>query len=416
MNMNSNWLGSSGRRALFAALLAGVALGAGGVAWSSGEIAGGPISIPAATNQPGFADLVARVRPAVVEITVTERAARMAREEIPENAMPGFRGNGQDAMPDFPDSPFGDMFQQFFGRRGQMQDQAERGGGRALGSGFVIDPAGYIVTNNHVIRNSTRIKVTLSDGSEYPAKIVGHDPKTDLALIKIDAGRRLPYVAWGDSNNARTGDWVVAMGNPYGLGGTVTAGIVSAHDRDIHSSAYDDYLQIDAPINPGNSGGPVFDQAGHVVGIDTAIYSPSGGSVGIGFAIPSNLAKNIVAQLREHGSIERGWLGVSMQQMTPDMAKAVGIRPDQGVMVASVQANSPAAHAEVRQGDVITGFNGVAIKAPRDLAVAVANLPAGRTATMAVWRDGRMHDLSVTMGTQPQENVAAADEGTPQDD
>lgn len=410
MNMNSNWLGSSGRRALFAALLAGVALGAGGVAWSSGEITGGPISVPAASNQPGFADLVARVRPAVVEITVTERAPRMAREEIPE-----------DAMPDSPsqDSPFGNMFQQFFGRRGQMQDQADRGDngpGHALGSGFVIDAAGYIVTNNHVIRNSTRIKVSLSDGSEYPAKIIGHDPKTDLALIKIDAGRRLPYVAWGDSNNARTGDWVVAMGNPYGLGGTVTAGIVSAHDRDIHSSAYDDFLQIDAPINPGNSGGPVFDQAGHVVGIDTAIYSPSGGSVGIGFAIPSNLAKNIVAQLRQHGSIERGWLGVSMQQMTPEMAKAVGIGADQGVMVASVQTNSPAARAEVRQGDVITGFNGVAIKAPRDLAVAVANLPAGRTATMAVWRDGRMHDLSVTMGTQPAENVAATDEDTPRDD
>ncbi len=409
MNIHSNWLGSSGRRALFAALLAGVGLGAGGVAWSSGEIAGGPISVPAAANQPGFADLVARVRPAVVEITVTEQAPRMAREEIPENAMPDpFNGD---------DSPFGDMFQQFFGRRG-MQDQADRsdrGPGHALGSGFVIDPAGYIVTNNHVIKGSTRIKVTLSDGSEYPARIIGHDPKTDLALIKIDAGRRLAYVAWGDSNNARTGDWVVAMGNPYGLGGTVTAGIVSAHDRDIHSSAYDDFLQIDAPINPGNSGGPVFDQAGHVVGIDTAIYSPSGGSVGIGFAIPSNLAKNIVTQLREHGSIERGWLGVSMQQMTPDMAKAVGIDADQGVMVASVEPNSPAAHAQVRQGDVITGFNGTAIKAPRDLAVAVANLPAGRTATMAVWRDGRMHDLSVTMGTQPAEKVAATDEDTPQD-
>jgi serine protease Do len=295
-------------------------------------------------------------------------------------------------------------------------DQADRGPGHALGSGFVIDPAGYIVTNNHVIRNSTRIKVTLSDGSEYPARIIGHDTKTDLALLKIDAGRRLPYVAWGDSNNARTGDWVIAMGNPYGLGGTVTAGIVSAHDRDIHSSAYDDYLQIDAPINPGNSGGPVFDQSGHVVGIDTAIYSPSGGSVGIGFAIPSNLARNIVLQLREHGSIERGWLGVSMQQITPDMSKAVGIGADQGVIVASVQPNSPAARAEIRQGDVITGFNGVAIKTPRDLAVAVANLPAGRTATMAVWRDGGMHNLRVTMGTQPAENVAATDEDTPQDD
>lgn len=406
--MNSGSLAKNGQRALFAALLAGVALGAGGVAWSSGEIAGGPISVPAAASQPGFAELVSRVRPAVVEIAVTERAARMTRMQMP-----------QDAMPDMPfqqDSPFGDMFRQFFGRRGQMDDQAGNAPGHALGSGFVIDAAGYIVTNNHVIRGASRIKVTLSDGSEFPATIVGHDDKTDLALVKIDAGRRLPYVAWGDSNNARTGDWVIAMGNPYGLGGTVTAGIVSAHDRDIHSSAYDDYLQIDAPINPGNSGGPVFDQSGHVVGIDTAIYSPSGGSVGIGFAIPSNLAKNIVAQLRDHGGIERGWLGVSMQQMTPDMAKAVGMGADQGVIVASVEANSPAARAELRQGDVITGFNGVAIKAPRDLAVAVANLPAGRTATMAIWRDGHARNVSVRMGTQPARNVASADEDTPQND
>src|SRR6185437_5111746 len=176
-------------------------------------------------------------------------------------------------------------------------------------------------TNNHVIDGATSVEVTLSNGNRYPAKIVGRDPKTDLALLKINAGKALPYVTWGDSNTARTGDWVVAMGNPYGLGGTVTAGIVSAHDRDIHSSAYDDFLQIDAPINPGNSGGPVFDQSGYVVGIDTAIYSPSGGSVGIGFAIPSNLAKNIVGQLRQHGSIDRGWLGVSIQQMTPEMTE-----------------------------------------------------------------------------------------------
>ena len=246
---------------------------------------------------------------------------------------------------------------------------------RALGSGFIIDPAGYIVTNNHVVDGAHDVSVTLTDGNKYKAKVVGRDTKTDLALLKIDAGHALPYVAFGDSDNEHEGDWVIAVGNPYGLGGTVTAGIVSAHGRNINAGPYDDFLQIDAPINPGNSGGPLFNQSGQVVGIDTAIYSPSGGSVGIGFAIPSNVAKNIVAQLRDHGKVARGWLGVQMQPLTPTLAKAVGLPNDQGVVVDAVIEDSPAAHASLQQGDVITAFNGKPIKDARDLAMAVADTP-----------------------------------------
>jgi serine protease Do len=313
-------------------------------------------------------------------------------------------------MQNFPQgSPFGDMFKQYFGQDGQMSEQQTARPTHALGSGFIIDAAGFVVTNNHVIDDAHDIKVTMTDGAEYSAHIVGRDLKTDLALLKIDAGKPLPYVAFGDSSKERAGDWVVAVGNPYGLGGTVTAGIVSAHDRNINAGAYDDFLQIDAPINPGNSGGPLFDQSGHVIGIDTAIYSPSGGSVGIGFAIPSNLAKNIVAQLRDHGKVERGWLGVQMQELTPALAKAVGRANGEGVLVDEVQADSPAAQAMLKQGDVITAFNGMQIKTPRDLAVAVANSASGKSATLSVWRDQHTSTLNLTIRTQPAEQVASAE-------
>jgi serine protease Do len=402
---NSGWIRLRGRSALLATLLAGVAFGAGSVAWSAAGTAGPPLGLPPMTNQAGFADLVAKVRPAVVQITTTERVGEVASRESPDEGMPDFQN----------EAPFGDMFRQFFGAMPHFQQPENSAPSHALGSGFVIDPAGYVVTNNHVIDGATRIEVTLSDGGQYPAKIVGRDPKTDLALLKINAAKALPYVAWGDSGNERAGDWVIAMGNPYGLGGTATAGIVSAHDRDINSGAYDDYLQIDAPINPGNSGGPLFDQSGRVIGIDTAIYSPSGGSVGIGFAIPSNLARHIVAQLRERGKVERGWLGVQMQEMTPALAKAVGLPRDEGVIVDSVQPNSPAAGAKLQQGDVITGFNGMEIKAPRDLAVEVANTPAGKTAILSIWRNRTAQNLDVTIGTQASERIASAQNASPSD-
>jgi serine protease Do len=400
MSRNIVWTSAKGLRIVLATLLIGTAIGAGSVAWSSSDTA--PLSLPPLEHQAGFADLVAKVQPAVVQILSTKDAVNVDMSNIP-----------QDGMPNFPQgSPFGDMFRQFFDRNGQMFERQNRQPTRGLGSGFIVDPAGYIVTNNHVIDGARDIKVTLNDGKEHTAKVVGRDAKTDLALLKIDAGGQLPYVAFGDSGKERVGDWVIAVGNPYGLGGTVTAGIVSAHDRDIDSGAYDDFLQIDAPINPGNSGGPLFDQSGHVIGIDTSIYSPSGGSVGIGFAIPSNLAKNIVAQLRDRGTVERGWLGVQMQPLTPALAKAVGLPNDRGVLVNEVQPNSPATRAKLRQGDVITSFNGTEIKMPRDLAVGVANMPAGKSAPITVWRDERVLTLDVTIGTLPGEKVASAETGT----
>jgi serine protease Do len=223
----------------------------------------------------------------------------------------------------------------------------------------------------------------------------------------------MPYIAFGDSDKERVGDWVVAVGNPFGLGGTVTAGIVSAHDRDLNNGPYDDYLQIDAPINPGNSGGPLFNQSGQVIGIDTAIYSPNGGSVGIGFAIPSNLATKVVAQLREHGKVERGWLGIAMQPLTPALASAVGHPGAEGVLVNKVMEDSPAQKAQLKQGDVITAFNGQPIKGPRDLAVDVANTATGGAAKLTVWRDGQESTMDVAIATQPnQTEVAQEDSGS----
>jgi serine protease Do len=310
-------------------------------------------------------------------------------------------------IPEFPPgSPFNQMFRHFF----DGQNQMHMAPAHALGSGFIIDPAGYIVTNNHVVDHAHKIKVTLGDGKSYPAKVIGRDAKTDLALLKIDAGQPVPYVAFGNSEKERVGDWVVAVGNPFGLGGTVTAGIVSAHDRDLNNGPYDDYLQIDAPINPGNSGGPLFNQSGQVIGIDTAIYSPNGGSVGIGFAIPSNLATKVVAQLREHGKVERGWLGIAMQPLTPALATAVGHPGAQGVLVDKVINDSPAQKAQLKQGDVITAFNGEAIKGPRDLAIDVANAANGSSAKLTIWRDGQQSDVDVAIGTQPNRTQVAQDE------
>lgn len=212
---------------------------------------------------------------------------------------------------------------------------------RAAGSGFIVDPTGYIVTNNHVIDKADEITITMQDGTELKAKLVGRDPKTDVAVLKVDAGRPLPYVALGDSSGARVGDWVVAVGNPFGLGGTVTVGVLSARGRDLQSGPFDDYLQIDASINRGNSGGPTFNLAGEVIGINTAIYSPNGGSVGIGFAVPSNLAKPIIEQLKTTGKVERGWLGVQIQPVTPDIADSVALDRARGALVTSVQPDSP---------------------------------------------------------------------------
>jgi serine protease Do len=389
-----------------AGLLLGAALGASGaclaLSGSSLLATAAPLSQAPVAPQAGFAPLVARVKPAVVQISTIS---------VPKAEQDGDQsGEMQQGMPDL-QGPFGDMLRRYFHQHGQGSPGMEQ---RALGSGFIIDPAGYIVTNNHVVDGAHLVSVTLTDGSKYKAKVIGRDAKTDLALVKINVGHPLPYVSFGNSDNEHEGDWVIAVGNPFGLGGTVTAGIVSGHGRDINEGPYDDFLQIDAPINPGNSGGPLFNQSGQVVGIDTAIYSPSGGSVGIGFAIPSNVAKNIVDQLREHGRIARGYLGVQMQPLTDTLAKAVGLPNDHGVLVDAVTDGSPASRANLQQGDVITGFDGHPITGTRDLAMAVANTASGKTVDMTVWRNGHSHTQSITVGTQDQTRVASAGDNQPE--
>jgi len=397
-------------RTAVAALLFGTSLGAGGAAlalFESSFAAAAPITVSPVNPQPGFAPLVSKVKAAVVEIaTVSSPGVEQGQGEREE------QNQQLQQMPDMP-GPFGDMLRQYFGQQGGGQQFGGQQGGavpeqHALGSGFIVDPAGYIVTNNHVVDGARDVSVTLTDGNKYKAKVIGRDAKTDLALLKIDTGHALPFVAFGDSDNAHEGDWVIAVGNPFGLGGTVTAGIISAHGRNINSGPYDDFMQIDAPINPGNSGGPLFDQSGQVVGIDTAIYSPSGGSVGIGFAIPSNVAKSIVAQLRGHGKVDRGWLGVAMQPLTPALAKAAGLPNSDGVLVDTVTEGSPAAQAGLQQGDVITAFGGKSVKDTRDLAMDVADTPAGHAASVAVWRDSHSRSLTVTIRAQDQTKVASA--------
>ena len=373
---------------LVAGLCLSVALSVSGVLYLSqpSQAASGPISVPVASSQMSFAPLVSKVKPAVVQITSLS-GGQAVRQDIPEL-----------------EGPFGDMLRRYYEQQGRTFSTPQQ---RALGSGFIVDPAGYIVTNNHVIDGAREVSVTLSDGTEHRARVIGRDDKTDVALIKIDAGHDLPYVAFGNSDEAHEGDWVLAVGNPYGLGGTVTAGIISAHGRNINEGPYDDFLQIDAPINPGNSGGPLFNQSGQVVGIDTAIYSPSGGSVGIGFAVPSNVAKSVVAQLRKNGSVTRGWLGVSMQSLTPSLATAVGLTEAKGVLVDEVTPDSPAAVAGLRQGDVITAYNGRSIQDGRDLALAVADTPAGERASLSIWRDARTASLSVLVRSQPATKVSS---------
>jgi len=344
-----------------------------------------------------FADLAAKVSPAVVNIAATQQAK-------PERATPRIPG-----LPSFPPgSPFEEFFRQFQQQQDQQQGQnapdddedgGPQGGPRgktgALGSGFIIDPAGFVVTNNHVIDGASEIIVTLQDGTALPATLVGRDAKTDLALLKVKSDKPLPSVDWADSAKTRVGDWVMAVGNPFGLGGTVTKGIVSARGRDIHSGPYDDYFQLDAAINRGNSGGPTFDLSGRVIGINTAIYSPNGGSVGIGFAIPSNLAKEVVAQLKESGKVERGWLGVKIQEVTPDIADTVGLPSAKGALIAEVTPDSPAARAGLRQGDVVLSYDGKPIDTLRDLTRRVAETRAGGTVDLKILHEGREKTVAV---------------------
>ena len=277
-----------------------------------------------------------------------------------------------------------------------------------MGSGFIIDSSGYIVTNSHVVEDAEEITVKMDDGAQYQAKLIGNDSTTDLALLKIKVDRPLPSVSFGDSKDSRTGDWVLAIGNPFGLGGTATVGIISARGRDIQSGPFDDYIQIDAPINRGNSGGPLFDVQGQVIGVNTAIYSPNGGNVGIGFAIPSSLTESVIDQLREHGRVERGWLGVTIQPVTPDIAESLNLKEASGALVADVVPNSPADKAGVRPGDVITSFDGKTVTRMKALPWLVANAKAKQKVELDVWRQGAHRTLKAKIGLMPVEGKRTA--------
>lgn len=340
----------------------------------------------------GFADLAERLLPSVVNISTKQSI------------------DSDDMQLDFqfpPGSPFEDFFKEFHGKR-MPQLSPENGEKKrkqkvtSLGSGFIIDKRGYIVTNMHVIQDADEISVILHDDTELKAKIVGRDKKTDLAVLKVETKKELIPVAFGDSDKARVGDWILAIGNPFGLGGTVTTGIISARARDINSGPYDDFLQTDAPINRGNSGGPMFDMDGKVIGVNTAIYSPSGGSVGIGFAIPAAIAQNIVGQLIEHGATKRGWLGVRIQAVTDDIAKSIGMKKALGALVSSVTKDGPAEKAGVKTGDVIIEFDGKKIPEMHKLPRIVAETKIDSTAKMKIFRKGASKTLEVKLGKLDQ--------------
>jgi serine protease Do len=349
----------------------------------------------------GFADIVAKVKPAVISVRV----------KVSGGAEPAMLGDnsddGEQQIPAQPGSPLDKFFRQFgqeFGPHAPRRHGAITG----EGSGFFITADGYAVTNNHVVDHATSVQVTTDDGTVYAAKVVGTDPKTDLALIKVDGNKDFPFVKFAE-HAPQVGDWVVAVGNPFGLGGTVTAGIVSARGRDIGAGPYDDYVQIDAPINKGNSGGPAFNVNGNVIGVNTAIFSPSGGSVGIGFDIPADTAKMVVAQLKENGHVTRGWLGVQIQPVTTDIADSLGLKKAAGAMVDEPQSGSPAAKAGIQSGDVITAVNGTQVKDARDLARAIGTMAPDTSIKLDIVRKGEPRSIMVTLAQMPNEQRASAE-------
>jgi len=344
--------------------------------------------IPASADAgfPGsFAELSSKASPAVVNISAVKIV----------------KSHGGMPMPFGADDPFKDFFE-FFYRDRQPRDFKQQ----SLGSGFIIDKQGFILTNNHVVESTDEIKVKLADGREFKAEIVGRDPKTDLALIRIEPESDLPTLSLGDSETAQVGDWVIAIGNPFGLGHTVTAGIVSAKYRQIGAGSYDNFIQTDASINPGNSGGPLLNTAGEVIGINTAIFSRSGGNIGIGFAIPINMAKDILPQLKE-GKVVRGWLGVMIQEVTPELKEKLGLSDVHGALVADVTGGGPAEKAGIKRGDVIVGFNGKEIKEMKELPFLVASSPVGSEADVDIVRNGKPMTVTVTLGKLTDEEEGA---------
>ena len=348
----------------------------------------------------GFADIVERVKPSVISVKVNIRE-KVAKDD-----------SGNDDSPFQPGSPMERYFRRFGGQDGLPPGLrgGPRGGGvvTVQGSGFFISSFGYAVTNNHVVDGADKVEVTTDDGKTYSAKVIGTDPRTDLALIKVEGGSNFQFAKLSDTK-PRIGDWVLAVGNPFGLGGTVTAGIVSASGRDIGNGPYDDFIQIDAPVNKGNSGGPAFDVSGEVMGVNTAIYSPSGGSVGIAFSIPAATVKSVVAQLKDKGSVSRGWIGVQIQPVTSDIADSLGMKKAEGALVAEPQANGPAAKAGIESGDVITAVNGEPVKDARELARTIGGLAPGNAVKLHVLHKGQDKTVNITLGQLPNSLEAKAD-------
>lgn len=356
------------------------------------QLVEGPLAARAAGPE-SVAELAERLSPAVVNISTSQTTRDQDAVPMPE-------------LP--PGSPFREFFEEFFNRQQRGTPQRPRRVS-SLGSGFVIDPQGIVITNNHVIEQADEVEVNFADGSKLKAEVVGRDQKTDLAVLRVKTDKPLPYVELGDSDAIRVGDWVMAIGNPFGLGGSVTLGIVSARNRNINAGPYDDFIQTDAAINRGNSGGPLFDMEGKVVGINTAIISPTGGSIGIGFAIPTAIARNVIEQLVQYGETRRGWLGVRIQAVTDDMAQSLGLDRPKGALVADVTPTGPAEKAGIRAGDVVVSFDSKPVRDMRDLPRIVADTPIGKRVVVEVMREGRLEQVEVEVGRLEEgEKLAAA--------
>ena len=397
---------SARKFALMASVVAGLGVAVYGFGSSSGPVDIFSTAAHAQVNnevkkvaQPiGFADIVERVKPSVISVKVN------INEKLSKN-------DSDDDSPFQPGSPMERFFRRFGGGDlppGLRAIPRSRGVVTGQGSGFFISADGYAVTNNHVVDGADKVEVTTDDGKSYKAKVIGTDARTDLALIKVEGGSNFPFAKLSDGK-PRIGDWVLAVGNPFGLGGTVTAGIVSASGRDIGNGPYDDFIQIDAPVNKGNSGGPAFNTEGEVIGVNTAIYSPSGGSVGIAFSIPSATVKSVVAQLKDKGSVSRGWIGVQIQPVTPDIAESLGMKKAEGALVAEPQANGPAVKAGVESGDVITAVNGETVKDARELARTIGGLAPGTAVKLSVLHKGQDKTIDLTLGQLPNTLEAKAD-------
>src|SRR5450432_1393260 len=404
---------SARKFALMASVVAGLGVAVYGFSPSSGPV--DVFSSPAhaqvnnevrKVEKPvGFADIVERVKPSVISVKVN----------INEKVAKDDSANNNDDSPFQPGSPMERFFRRFGGPDGMPPGMrggpsGGRGAMTGQGSGFFISPDGYAVTNNHVVDGADKVEVTTDDGKTYTAKVIGTDARTDVALIKVEGGSNFPFAKLSDGK-PRIGDWVLAVGNPFGLGGTVTAGIVSASGRDIGNGPYDDFIQIDAPVNKGNSGGPAFNTEGEVMGVNTAIYSPSGGSVGIAFSIPASTVKNVIAQLKDKGSVSRGWIGVQIQPVTPDIADSLGLKKAEGALVAEPQANGPAAKAGIEPGDVVTAVNGQSIKDARELARTIGGLAPGNAVKLDVLHKGKDAVINLTLGNLPNAQAAQADSG-----